>query len=257
MPVDKEIHYFDARYIASAKFFRKRKYQRLVTQLNKHDWPKLSRQPELMAEMQWLARQALVTEPDDQWYCDLFAHTTNSHRVIGEITPAYAGLPTEGFAHIAALAPEARVLFIMRNPVDRLWSAARYFSGNRPKKTVVESLDDLLEFAERPMIAANGRYEATIANLRAVLPEAQLHFMFYEELFASPEATQHQLAELCGFLGLDPSLLPPAPVERRINPSPELSLPDDWRRQLHDRYESVRWNVEELLGSVPASWKSM
>lgn len=255
MPVDKEIHYFDARHIATAKFFRRRKYERLVNQLSKHDWPKLSRNPELMAEMQWLARQALVAEPDDQWYCDLFAHTANTHSVVGEITPAYAGLPAEGFAHIADLAPAVKVIFIMRDPVERLWSAARYFSGNRPKLAVTESLDDLLGFADRPMIAANSRYDDTITNLKAVLPDHQLHFMFYEDLFASPAETQRQLSDAYAFLNLHPAELSSTAQERRINPSPAADLPDEWRQQLAERYQPVVEAVENVLGYVPATWK--
>ncbi len=255
MPVDKEIHYFDARHIATAKFFRRRKYERLVNQLTQHDWPKLSRNPDLMAETQWLARQALVADPDDQWYVDLFAHTAATHRVVGEITPAYAALPKEGFAHIASMAPEVKVLFIMRDPVERLWSAARYFSGNHPDEPVTGYLDHLLAFADRAKIEANSRYDSTVTNLKAVFPENQLHIMFYEDCFASAAAAEQQLGSVCKFLGLDATKLDPAPKNRRINPSPAADLPEEWREALRRRYKPVVDDLEETLGYVPPSWK--
>src|SRR5262245_8764381 len=55
------------------------------------------------------------------WYRSLFV---SSDRVEGEITPAYAILPPRQVAEIAATFPDLRLIYILRNPIDRAWSSA-------------------------------------------------------------------------------------------------------------------------------------
>ncbi len=253
LPVDKELHYFDARHTGSAKMFRKRKYERLVRQLSKHDWPKLHRNPELLAEAKWLADQALVGDPDDDWYRNLFAHTSGTYQVVGEITPEYAGLPVEGFEHIASLAPQAKVIFLLRNPVDRLWSAARYFS-KRPGKDVTQTLDDLMRFADRPKVAANGQYGPTIERLRHVFPAEQIHIDFFESMFESAQSSVDALATIWAFLGLADHNIDAKAAATKVNPSPAADLPADWSDALRERFAPTVAAVESLVGEVPSSW---
>lgn len=67
----------------------------------------------------WNARRAVLPE---QWYRDLFA--TGDGRVNGDITPAYSTLEPEVVARIGALFPDLRILFLLRDPIERAWSAA-------------------------------------------------------------------------------------------------------------------------------------
>jgi sulfotransferase family protein len=46
-------------------------------------------------------------------------------RARGEITPSYAILPSERIAAVHRHLPELRLLFVMRNPIERAWSQAR------------------------------------------------------------------------------------------------------------------------------------
>ena len=46
-------------------------------------------------------------------------------RLVGEMTPEYGLLPPAKIAEISALAPDVRWVFLMRDPVSRLWSHVR------------------------------------------------------------------------------------------------------------------------------------
>ena len=115
----KEVHYFDhIRGLTEHLSEKKRRsrlrkhYQRLLTQ-----WGRLS---ELKAQNSWYTRY--MSDPiDDDWYRALFADR-RGRRFAGEATPEYAILGVEGFRHLRRLAPSARVIFIMRNPVRQSWS---------------------------------------------------------------------------------------------------------------------------------------
>lgn len=57
-----------------------------------------------------------------------------------DITPAYATLSVEAVQACHDAAPEARVVFILRNPVDRAWSSA-LMALNRAEMTIDEASD--------------------------------------------------------------------------------------------------------------------
>ena len=78
---------------------------------------------------------------DDAWYASLFALAGD--KVKGETTPDYSALPPEKVAHVHELMPEARILFVMRNPIERAWSQALMFArkSGAPREALVPHLD--------------------------------------------------------------------------------------------------------------------
>lgn len=55
-------------------------------------------------------------------YSDIFKRGCN--RVKGEITPGYSIIPVERMRFIRTIMPDVRLIFLMRNPIDRAWSQA-------------------------------------------------------------------------------------------------------------------------------------
>ena len=43
----------------------------------------------------------------------------------GEITPAYSILPDQAVKAISEYLPESKIIFLVRNPLDRIWSQIR------------------------------------------------------------------------------------------------------------------------------------
>ncbi len=78
-----------------------------------------------IATLKWLRR--FYFDPlSMSWYRRLFADTPAGTRLCGEITPAYSTLDERGvdFAR-RVLKPDCRVFLIVRNPIDRIWSAVK------------------------------------------------------------------------------------------------------------------------------------
>ena len=67
---------------------------------------------------------------DDDWYVSLFADR-GGKKVAGEVTPEYALIGISGLKHLKRLAPDARIIFIMRNPVTRAWSQLLHLSNRK------------------------------------------------------------------------------------------------------------------------------
>jgi hypothetical protein len=59
----------------------------------------------------------------DNWYLSLFKK--GDRKVIGDISPSYSELPEEMILKISKLLPGLKGIILLRNPIDRIWSAAR------------------------------------------------------------------------------------------------------------------------------------
>jgi hypothetical protein len=71
----------------------------------------------LLWDLRFFARS-----PSDRWYASLF--DGGKRKTTGEVTPQYSIIKDEGVARIDRLMPNARIIFLMRNPIDKVYAAA-------------------------------------------------------------------------------------------------------------------------------------
>lgn len=58
------------------------------------------------------------------WYRSLFSGQKFDRKVCGEITPTYSILPIETIRECHANFPDLKLIYLLRNPIDRAWSSA-------------------------------------------------------------------------------------------------------------------------------------
>ena len=254
-PPHKEIHYFDQLYAGIGTGFRRGKYGALRKALETTPWEDLAA-PGRLARLRWLALQALVVDPDDEWYLSLFAGASHEYAVVGEITPAYGVIGIEGFRHMARLLPDARIVFLMRHPVDRLWSATRYFAANHPESPLMRSPESMVAFAMRPNNLAKSRYQVTIDNIAATFPDDHALYGFYEDIFDSEAEQIAFLRRVCAVLEIDYDRGRFTDLAKVINASPERPMPADFAGALGTEMAPVIDGVEQRLGRVPSAWRA-
>jgi hypothetical protein len=91
--------------------------------------------------------------------------------------------------------PDAKLIYIVRNPVERLPSAyAQYVANGRPLPSFPESLRSFSIFLE------TSRYWARLSDYRKCYSDDQIHCLFLEDVRIDPIA---RLEECFDFLGLD------------------------------------------------------
>jgi hypothetical protein len=246
----KEVHYFDhVRGLTAQLSDRKRRsrlrkhYQRLLTQ-----WGRLS---ELKAQSGWYSRY--MADPiDDRWYAALFADR-RGRRFAGEATPEYAILGVEGLEHIRRLAPSARVIFIMRNPVRQAWS--RLLHQCRVRRLDARRLDERLIWAllEEERMRALGNYPATLDDLASVFASTQVLTLFYEEIHAD---RLRAVEELSCFIGAAFTANAFKGLDARHNPSQDVALPGHLRAHLQRSTRDVAIATGDRVGRLPAAWRS-
>lgn len=143
----------------------------------------------------------------------------------GESTPLYLA---DHVAHerMARLIPEAKLIVVVRDPVDRAYSnwSHLWSDGLEPVGDFLEAcaLED--ERVARGWAAFwrykwQGRYGHHLAHLYACFPAEQVHVLRYRELVESPA---HALDGICAHLGIERGVvdgIPDANVSSYIEPS--------------------------------------
>jgi hypothetical protein len=130
------------------------------------------------------------------WYRSLFEPSDNTLK--GEITPAYALLAEERIREIYALNSRLRILYVIRNPIERAWSAA-LMALQRAEMTFEEAsdqwfIDHFRSFGSR----SRGDYETCLRRWRSVYPENQVLVERFEHISRTPISVLKRCAEHIG-----------------------------------------------------------
>lgn len=170
-----------------------------------------------------------------------------------DMTPNYATLSDEVLVRMRDASPTAKFLFLIRDPLDRLWSHIRMQARRqRQPHEVYEKksnniLHRMLNRGHETHILARGDYPAIIRKLRRVIPDARLMIQFTEDLF-----TTAGLTRLCEFLGIKAM---PATLQDPVHEGPEVVMRDKLRPRalglLNEHYDWVARNV----GPLPQRWQ--
>ncbi|MEM9576066.1 MAG: sulfotransferase [Pseudomonadota bacterium] len=136
----------------------------------------------------------------------------------GEICPEYALLKSDTFARMAALSPNVRFIFLMRDPVSRFISGARHSLRKKLGKTppTPQDLSDFIGRFHKRTVALS-RYDQTIAALEEAVPADRILYVFFEDLF-----DQTQVKDICAFLGVP---FVPGRIHRKSNIAGKSAVP--------------------------------
>ncbi|MEL7149671.1 MAG: sulfotransferase [Pseudomonadota bacterium] len=152
------------------------------------------------------------SEDSVQDYLNYLRDGAGDAKVVGEMTPAYALLPEERLSTMARMASDVRFLFILRDPVERLWSHVRMIAGRRdPNGEVTEKrcaaiLDRTIGGSETEIVKRSD-YAGALARLKSAVSPARLLIEVFEEMVSG-----EGLARICAFLGIKRVAPDPAPV---------------------------------------------
>ena len=127
-------------------------------------------------------------------YFDSLLSKSNKTRIVGDITPAYSGLTKDVFKHIKDQLQDrgikVKVIFLMRDPIERIWSSVRMNRRNRLKKEpqfVFQKSEEqtILSVYQSKACERRTRYEKTISNIESVFDSQNIFYGFYEKLFTT------------------------------------------------------------------------
>ena len=170
------------------------------------------------------------------WYAQHFAHADGA-TIVGEATPTYAVQP-RAVERMAGLLPQARLLVMLRDPVDRAyslyWWQEQYERPPFAEAVRAEMRGDELN-GRRTTYLAQGRYSEHLTRLLERYPRSAVHVALLEELSADPRAV---FAGVCRFLDIDDAFVPAA-LGTVLNPAFRYRRP--WVTAALLRMRAWRW----------------
>jgi len=207
-------------------------------------------------EKQGGERARFLREPEH--YVDYFTGLLDGGaRLTADITPAYADLSVERLTGIRAAFGSRGVrtvaVYLMRDPVERVWSAVRMDARRRGATHAGAAENRLRKVVAGDHYAQRTRYDAAIARIDQAFGRDLAFYGFYESLF-----DRRTLQDLCGFLDID---FHEPDLGRQVNVSPKEDgeLSDATVRALVELFAPVYAAVAARFPDVdlPALWPSM
>jgi len=209
------------------------------------------------ADDRWRAAWALrfLTFPrTERGYASMFPDRPGTVR--GELTPTYAVLPEPAIARLAGMNPGLRIVYLLRDPVERAWSDLKMQvrKGEIAFDLAACGPSEREELV-RPRQLAHGDYVGNLERWGRHFPPEQIHVEFFDRLADDPAGL---LRDVCRFLGLDDhEIRVPPDVDRPCNAGDTSSMPEATARFLAG---TLGPSIEELhrvfANEHTARWRS-
>jgi len=183
-----------------------------------------------------------------EWYRTQFSEDDRLH---GDITPAYAMLEPEVIREIRREFPALRLIYILRNPIERAWS-----HGKMDLRIQGLRLDDapsgyFRQHFRHKNSLTRGDAEGCLRRWRGVFPAEQLLTLRFETLCHQP---RDLLRRCCDHLGVnDVYQDQPLPSPCNISPGP---LPPLLFEDLLTLYRESIGSLSAYVGEDLTEWLS-
>lgn len=185
------------------------------------------------------------------WYRGLFVSPDKAE---GDITPAYGFQPDSVVAEVAALFPDLRLIYIMRNPIERAWSSALMALRRAEMQIDEASFEWFRDHFNSRGSLARGDYESCIDTWRRHFPPPALLLLFFEDIVQSPRT----VLERCSLhIGVDSGhfrSLSDEMLSQRVHEGIGAAMPDAARSYLREIYRPRIHALERKLDRDLGHW---
>ncbi len=187
------------------------------------------------------------------WYFQHFRPRRVRRRRPGEITPAYLVVPEDRIEGMHALNPDMQLILMIRNPIERAWSAAKYFARNQMDADVAElAIEDFEAIATTPLMLQRGDYLEGLRRWGSVFPDEQMLVIFHDEVVEDPVGT---IGRVFDHLEVDtPSKLNGYPLRTVFNAGPTRGMTDAHRAILAPLFETQVEGLRTRFADRQISW---
>jgi hypothetical protein len=188
------------------------------------------------------------TDPD--WYTGQFYFS--DARIRGEISPQYHRLGADHIRAIKSLLPEMKIILLLRNPVDQIWSQAKMVLAKEQGRAVEAVPDEEFRAFFDHWRRINFDHLEIISNWSNGYGRENLLVSFFEDLESDPSRVYR---DVCDFLEIDPQRgrIDSETLVDRVNPGISSALRPEIERYL---YEQWRGCISDLAKDYPQaeSW---
>ena len=173
-----------------------------------------------------------------EWFASHF-EGHSGETAVGEASTRTMSMP-EAPARAAEHLPEAKLIFVLRNPIDRAYSQY-HFHISTGKEEADASFHEVIrdeQSAFRRIVIQRGMYAEQLARFDAHFDRSQMKIVLHEDL---RERTTETVQEVYRFLGVNPAYEPQTEERHKVTRYPDSLGIYYWVRRL---WQPMRQRVE-------------
>jgi len=194
----------------------------------------------------WHARFMLLPR-SDAWYGSLFR--PGPGQIAGDINPYLARLDHDTVARMHRLMPGARIVYLLRNPVQRIWSQV----GMSMRERNVKSLDAIDPVVFRRALELGARedlsnYMGNIQRWLEFYPSEQLFVGFFDQLVRDPRGLLRSIYEFLGIHSSDDYIPPSAAKKSNAGSGP--TIPQEYLEMLTEIFTPQLEALHQHFGNA-------
>lgn len=161
-----------------------------------------------------------------------FLFSKKKSQVCGEFTPAYARLKEERIADIASLMPDCKLIYLIRNPIDRVWSHIKMAQRRGDKYGLMNSTE-ILEL-KKETIYQNSCNSLHLGRWESCFPSEQFFIGFFDQISEEPSMLLSSVYSFLGVRNDAPGLY--TDLKKKVNKGKEDQIPIELERELTLRF---------------------
>ena len=229
LPPEKEIHFFDLPQLLPFSALRLapvRSIRHWARFRMRRDADRVRANPE---NAQWYQRYYWQLR-SERWYRSLFSPAPG--QMAGETTPRYAVLPERRILQAHRLIPKCRIIYLLRDPIDRAWSDLAMLQSAKFGQGGLQNLDT--NTALRALLSTrrvlHSSYLANVERWERIFSPEQIFIGFHDQIRETP---RKMLSDVYGFLSVDnaPSVTRNI-IARKINTQRYSGIPKHFEQSL-------------------------
>lgn len=203
----------------------------------------------------------LFYEKGIEWYKDLYS--SQSRNILqGDITPSYSIINKQKIKECHKLNPHVRIIYILRNPIDRAWSAAMMNVRKIAKENTFEGQSlSSLHFSDQFFIfhamlqssLRRGDYATCISNWLLFFDREQILILDYEDIAKEPRKVIEKVQKHIG-LSADTLYLSNETLNKKIFSNTSEGMRNTFKISMSKEYKNKIMNLTTLLEQDYSKW---
>ena len=199
----------------------------------------------------WFERY--LSDPvDDAWFANLFPERGGG-QYCAEFSNMYALLSEDAWRHARSICRNVRVVYTLRNPIQRIWSHARFHAQ------IIGQFDDISSFTAEQFtryldeagILMHGNYSQVMEMLERTFTEDEYLITTFDKMRLDPPAA---LQEVEQFMGIRQWDYPGCDLNFAHNPSRVMNMPRAFVEAVSDHVNAELTALDRLGLVIPAAW---
>ena len=250
---EKEIHYFAHANTRDWNLNYKERSKTFTNQAQwiEKVWLKNLTDEEFKQYFEWYARY--LSEPvNDEWYMNLFSDR-GGKKYVADFSNSTCFINRRGCRHLKRSFDTVKLVYTLRDPVDRLWSHVKFHLMWTGKSHLLESYtdDDFIKLANRRNFIINSLYVKNITNFAKTFDESQFKILFFEDTINNPIAVLNEIED---FLGIDQRPYITKSPEKPINKGVPRPIPDTIKHAFREILDKQYSGLIKMGFTLPKTW---